>query len=276
MWFVAGAFAAEPTHTGVVVRLAPGSPPYSALEVRCDDADRARVDFVGGLAMSGDLSHDRCRVYFRGGPPAVAVVHRGDQLECGFLEGVADCRVVGLAPPAGASAAPFAQPPPEPPPTITLSPSSPRYTQVAVRCGAFKSTASVVDGVATIAGLPDEPCEATFSAPKSLVVTTPGGSSACDLPTGRCVAGTEPPGPPSTSVRIEVPAEGPPFYAVEVTCPSGFRDRAEFVDHAATVAGVPLGEQCRAMLKGGPPVAGRLKGAADLTCRVVGSQLLCG
>lgn len=66
----------------------------------------------------------------------------------------------------------------------------------------------------------------------------------------------------------------PPFTSVEVRCPSGFRERGDFVGGVAKVPGVPR-ESCDALFKGGPPAKAKISGGESKSCAFVGVAANC-
>lgn len=84
------------------------------------------------------------------------------------------------------------------------------------------------------------------------------------------------PAPPPTSpadVTVKI-AAGMPYTSVEVTCPSGFRQRGSFAGGTATVPGVPR-EDCKAKFKGGPPASQRVSGGQTISCADQGGAIVC-
>ena len=77
-----------------------------------------------------------------------------------------------------------------------------------------------------------------------------------------------PPAPPTSpsAVTITLAPGSPRFSSVEITCPSGFRQRIPFgATGSATVPGVPR-EGCTAFFKGGPPAKSAISGGDSKTC----------
>jgi hypothetical protein len=62
--------------------------------------------------------------------------------------------------------------------------------------------------------------------------------------------------------------------AVELTCPSGFRNRAAVERRTALFEGVPR-EDCGLMFKGGPPLRYRPLDWGTYTCSVTVSTVIC-
>ena len=69
---------------------------------------------------------------------------------------------------------------------------------------------------------------------------------------------------------------GASALSVEIKCPSGFRKRGAFQGGTATISGVPGGESCTAMLKGGAPLqANNIKANHTYNCTPAASVLSC-
>jgi cytoskeletal protein RodZ len=64
--------------------------------------------------------------------------------------------------------------------------------------------------------------------------------------------------------------------SIEVSCPSGFRDRKSLGGGSATVANVPTGESCSLHPKGaGAPTSAPVRGGQSLNCTIVGTTTSC-
>jgi serine/threonine protein kinase len=75
------------------ISLAPGSPPFTAVEVRCQVSGyRDRADFVGGVAKIPGVPREECDVFFKGGPPAKARISGGQSKTCSFQGVAANCQ----------------------------------------------------------------------------------------------------------------------------------------------------------------------------------------
>lgn len=109
---------------------------------------------------------------------------------------------------------------------------------------------------------------ATAPAPTAAASTVPAPSPSAPVPPA--------PAPPSIgpSAVVTLAPGAPPFTAIEVQCPGGFRQRADFVSGVAHVSGVPE-EDCEVFFKGGPPSKARLSGAAQVTCTFHGVAASC-
>jgi hypothetical protein len=80
---------------------------------------------------------------------------------------------------------------------------------------------------------------------------------------------------PSGPATLSVKLPGIQASAVEVTCPSGVRKRANVAGEAASVPGVPQ-EDCTLFLKGGAPGKyGPVRGGQSLSCSMSGVTLRC-
>ena len=73
------------------------------------------------------------------------------------------------------------------------------------------------------------------------------------------------------SIQIDVDTM---FTAVEVICPSGFRQRSHFADYAVTFTGLPA-ESCTLSFKGGPPAQFSPISAGSWSCRYSGTTMRC-
>ena len=83
-----------------------------------------------------------------------------------------------------------------------------------------------------------------------------------------------PSGPGAGVVKITL--SGATALNVELKCPSGFRKRGAFQGGTATISGVPGGESCTAMLKGGAPLqANGIQANKTYTCSPAGNVLSC-
>lgn len=251
MWWISAAFAGGGLH----LEVAPGSPPFSAIDVRCG-AWRGRAELVDGVVELAALPEGACTVFFRGAPPTSVAVVAGDRKRCRFSDGVARCDedVEPVSEPTHAHVVVT--------PNLRLAPDAPAYTSVHVSCRSprFEADAPVIDRAAVVPGLPDAPCEATFSYPPPLKVALAGGPRTCDGD-GRCAAGADRPASP-VNVRVHGDA---PVTAVEVVCPSGYHTRVDVLDGAATVPNVPL-EGCKLYLKGVVSLPARVSGGEAMTC----------
>jgi hypothetical protein len=78
-------------------------------------------------------------------------------------------------------------------------------------------------------------------------------------------------GPQPISVVI---GDSSRFTSIEVSCPSGFRQRGSFSGKTATVPGVPI-EECTVNFKGGVPSKTTIRGGQTKTCTWVGPQAKC-
>ncbi len=73
------------------------------------------------------------------------------------------------------------------------------------------------------------------------------------------------------AVSLTLQPGSPPFTSVEIKCPTGFRERGDFVGGKATVPNVPR-EDCEALFKGGPPAKTRVTGGDSKSCSFVGGN----
>jgi hypothetical protein len=254
MWWIPVAFAGGDLR----IELEPGSPPYSAVEVRCG-AWRDRADVVERVATLTGLPADAaCTAYFKGNTPSRTEVAAGQQVQCRFRGIQADCRttIVAVPPPPSAARVVLA-------PNVHLPPDAPPYSAVHVSCRSprFEADAPVVDRSATVPGLPDAPCTATFSYPPPLTVAV----GARDPGPANAPAAVAPPPPPVTAPLTVTVHGGGPVSAIEVVCPSGYRVRAPVTDGGATVPDVPV-EECRMYLKGVVGLWSRVSGGESKTC----------
>lgn len=79
-------------------------------------------------------------------------------------------------------------------------------------------------------------------------------------------------GPATLSVKL---ADGAVATAIEVTCPSGFRQRSTLSGGSGSVASVPQ-EKCTLIFKGGAPAQyGPVHGGQSLKCSIVGTTAVC-
>ena len=62
---------------------------------------------------------------------------------------------------------------------------------------------------------------------------------------------------------------------LEVTCPSGFRERTNFNASSATLSGLPSGEKCTAHFKGGAPSSFPVRGGQSLRCTLTDTTANC-
>jgi hypothetical protein len=257
--FLAAARAEDPA-TMVQVVLEPPTRPFQAVQLSCGDW-RDRAELVDGVAAFSGVPDGPCRATLKGGGPVVLHVRAGERQVCTYGVGGAKCVtgpvVLAPPPPPPPPAAPLPPPPPPGPPVpnLRLGAGSAGFTQVEVTCGQFRARAALVDGAAYVPDLPATPCSARFSAPPPAQVALPGGPVTCVVGPGgdgRCEPGAE---LPSTTAPLTVvlAAGGAPYYAMEVECPSGFRDRADFVEGRATLPDVPR-ELCEVRFKGAAPV----------------------
>jgi serine/threonine-protein kinase len=63
--------------------------------------------------------------------------------------------------------------------------------------------------------------------------------------------------------------------SVEVTCPSGFRERGAVAGSAVSVPNVPTGESCTMFVKGVPGTPAPVSGGRSITCAIVGTTTSC-
>jgi hypothetical protein len=86
------------------------------------------------------------------------------------------------------------------------------------------------------------------------------------------------PAPPPSSpaaVTVTLAPGSPPFTAFEVVCSNAsFRQRAQFSNGTATLAGVPR-DDCKLFFKGGPPISTKVTGGQTLNCSFVGTAANC-
>ena len=72
--------------------LAPGSPPFTAIEVVCPASGfRDRGGFSNGVASVGGVPREDCDVHFKGGPPVHAKISGGQSKTCSFQGVTAVC-----------------------------------------------------------------------------------------------------------------------------------------------------------------------------------------
>ena len=88
-------------------------------------------------------------------------------------------------------------------------------------------------------------------------------------------SGTTPAAPKIGNGVVKIAIVGGLATTLEVTCPSGFRKRANFNAGSATVSGVPSGEQCTAYFKGGAPSNFPVKGGMSLRCTLTDTTANC-
>jgi serine/threonine protein kinase len=62
---------------------------------------------------------------------------------------------------------------------------------------------------------------------------------------------------------------------LEVTCPSGFRERTSFNAGSASLTGLPSGEKCTAHFKGGAPSSFPVRGGQSLRCTLTDTTANC-
>ncbi len=85
---------------------------------------------------------------------------------------------------------------------------------------------------------------------------------------------TAPPVPDGDTLLITM-TDGSPTTGVEITCPSGYRSRASFVEGTVSVPSVPA-EACTVHFKG--PVNARygpVRGGLSLLCYIQGATAVC-
>jgi hypothetical protein len=86
-----------------------------------------------------------------------------------------------------------------------------------------------------------------------------------------------PPAPPPSAtgtVTITLGAGAPAFTSIEVSCDSGFKERAPFSGNTASLPNVPRAS-CRLSFKGGPFVTMPVQGGQTLTCSFNGTTPTC-
>lgn len=77
------------------------------------------------------------------------------------------------------------------------------------------------------------------------------------------------PGP----VTVTIPA-GEPYTSIEVTCPSGYRQRANFSNGSASLPDVPR-EDCLVTFRGGPPARNKISGGQSKSCTFPSGSAHC-
>jgi len=102
------------------------------------------------------------------------------------------------------------------------------------------------------------------------------------LPVGRGIPRTSSRTPPAPAPVRPRPSSGPgtitltiaesSFSSVQVSCPSGFRDRQPIRGGKMVMSGVPR-EACTAFFKGGPPAKTQVSGGDTKTCTFVGAAM---
>ncbi len=134
--------------------------------------------------------------------------------------------------------------------------------------GSTKSTSLATNPAPTHA--PAQIKDTGVVAPPKITVATPP-----PRPTRPTTPRAPPPkpvaGPQPISVTI---GDASRYTGVEVSCPSGFRQRGSFSGKTATVPGVPL-EDCVLTFKGGAPSKTTIRGGQKKTCTWVGAQANC-
>ncbi|MEM6931517.1 MAG: hypothetical protein AAF602_31595 [Myxococcota bacterium] len=82
-----------PRTAAVTIRLAPGSHPFVALRIDCEEpAFRKRQSFEAGVVTIPDVPRASCIASFLGGPPVRSAVRGGDDLTCSIEGTSALCR----------------------------------------------------------------------------------------------------------------------------------------------------------------------------------------
>ena len=82
--------------------------------------------------------------------------------------------------------------------------------------------------------------------------------------------------PKSGNGTVSVRISGASPTSVEVSCASGFRARAGVSGGSASVAGVPVADDCKLYLKGGVVATpARVKGGRSYSCTVTGTTMQC-
>ncbi|MEO0604425.1 MAG: hypothetical protein AAF211_23530 [Myxococcota bacterium] len=82
-----------PRTAAVTIRLAPGSHPFVALRIDCEEpAFRKRQSFEAGVVTIPDVPRASCTASFLGGPPVRSAVRGGDDLTCSIEGTSALCR----------------------------------------------------------------------------------------------------------------------------------------------------------------------------------------
>ncbi|MCB9760090.1 MAG: protein kinase [Alphaproteobacteria bacterium] len=161
-----------------------------------------------------------------------------------FLVGVAIFAAVWFRPTGDA----VADAPSDPPPVVKEEPSKDRGKRRTVDTG-------------TPAAEEDIPKEAPkVSRPPRTPSTTPKSTSSSA-------------GPGTVAVKLGGGTEG--TTSVEVTCPSGFRQRGRVSGGSASVTGVPS-ENCTLHFKGGAPAKfAPVRGGQSLNCSIIGTTAQC-
>jgi hypothetical protein len=148
-----------------------------------------------------------------------------------------------------------------------------RVVAVVLECGANTEKAVVKNGVATFPAVPKASCTVNFIR-KSGTITGPGLWN-CTLDT--CTQEDVHHAPVTDAdgrlnVIITGGAEG--SMSLELTCPSGYRERAAIQENTAVFNAVPK-EDCMLLFKGGVPARYNHIGWGTYSCALTGTTAVC-
>lgn len=152
-------------------------------------------------------------------------------------------------------------------------------THVALQCGAERleqAVARTADGRtgATFPIRPGRDCDVVLT--RKVGTLEQLGTWRCDA--GGCVqeagAGMDLGEVPSGTIKLLLATETTHDQA-ELTCPSGYRERAALVDRVATFTGVPGAGNCTVNFKGGPPLKYVGLASGGWECHIVSNTPVC-
>ena len=156
---------------------------------------------------------------------------------------------------------------------IEITVSEPGVERLELKCGSDVRQVSVRNGVATLPDIPGN-CSVFFIQPSGAIGSP--GKYTCSLE--GCVLSEIDHRPVSDGdgiINIILPPESAKgTNSFELTCPSGYRNRAMIDRNVATFNDVPK-ESCSLFFKGGSPMRANLSDWGSYTCQVVGVTPIC-
>lgn len=154
---------------------------------------------------------------------------------------------------------------------IEIKVTDSKVTELELDCGGTKRRIAVKSGLAVVPDLPGK-CRVSMIRPSGMIeiagkyTCTP---EDCTLAQFDHAPTSDSPGRINIILAPSVVANG-----VELTCPSGYRNRAVVERRTAVFEGVPQ-QDCMMIFKGGPPLRYQPLGWGTYTCQVSGSTVLC-
>ena len=155
---------------------------------------------------------------------------------------------------------------------VTIHVSDPQVEELVFNCDGATSRSKVRNGVAT---MPQVPGECTVFFHKRIGSIDGPGTYSCsaagctlDEVHHRVISD----GPATVNIVLTSKVDA---HQMEINCPSGHRDRQNIETNTVVFNGVPAGQECTILFKGGVPAQYRKIRAGTYYCGLSGTQAVC-